>query len=378
MKGPMTKLQRLCAEYGQSPWIDNLKRDWITSGRLQQWVDRGVRGVTANPTTFEKAIAGSDAYDEQFADLMQQGATVESCYWAMVTKDIQDALGILRPVYDDSDGIDGFVSVELAPDLAHDTDGSIAAARRLHESIDEPNLFVKIPGTAEGVPAIATMIGEGHSINVTLLFALKRHDEVIEAYLSGLETLLAAGGDISKVRSVASFFLSRVDTEVDRRLEEIGSEQALALRGTAAVANAKLAYALFQDRFRGERWERLRAHGAEVQRPLWASTSTKNPAYPDTQYLDPLIGPDTVKTMPESALEATEDHGRLARTVDANLEGARRTFERLQEVGVDMRNVAETLEHEGVAAFAKSYDDLLSTLEAKADELRAGSRAAGR
>jgi transaldolase len=366
----MNKLQRLCREFGQSPWLDNLKREWIASGQLERWVDRGVRGVTANPTTFQKAISGDHHYDDQFQRLIAEGTSIEDSYWAMVRSDIEDGLGILRRVHDTSDGVDGFVSVELAPALAHDTAGSIEAARRLHERIDEPNLFVKIPGTAAGLPAIATMIGEGHSINVTLLFGLQRYAEVMDAYMRGLETLLDAGGDVGRVRSVASFFVSRVDTEVDRRLEAIGSDEALDLRGNAAVANAQLAYELFLDTFQGERWERLQAHGAKVQRPLWASTSTKNPAYPDTFYVDRLIGPDTVNTMPESTLEAADDHATLMRSVDANLDRAHRMFEQLGDLGIDMKDVAHTLEDEGVAAFAKSYDELLSSLEGKAHELQ--------
>jgi transaldolase len=366
----MTKLQDLWAEFGQSPWLDNLKRGWITGGELARWVEAGVRGVTSNPTIFQKAIAGGHDYDEQFGELVAGGASVEDSYWEMVKADIEDALRILRPVHDDSDGVDGFVSVELAPGLARDTDGSITAARLLHEQIDEANVFVKIPGTGEGVPAIQQMISEGRSINVTLLFGLKRYGEVIEAYISGLERLRDAGHDVNRVRSVASFFVSRVDTEVDRRLDELGTEQALALRGQAAVANAKLAYQLCLERFQSDRWEALRALGARVQRPLWASTSTKNPAYADTLYVDTLIGPDTVNTMPEGTLEDFEDHGTLAQTVDDGVDDARRLFDRLAELGIDMEDVATTLEDEGVASFAKSYDELLTSLDTKADDLR--------
>ncbi|MGH9246245.1 MAG: transaldolase [Acidimicrobiales bacterium] len=369
-----TKLHRLYDEFVQSPWLDNLKRGWITGGELERWVERGVRGVTSNPTIFQKAIAGGHDYDDQFRDLVTGGASVEASYWELVKADIEEALRILRPVYDSSNGVDGFVSVELAPDLARDSEGSTNAARLLHDQIDEPNVFVKIPGTAEGVPAIRQMISEGRSINVTLLFGLTRYAEVIEAYVSGLELLRDSGHDIDRVRSVASFFVSRVDTEVDRRLEEIGTEPALALRGKAAVANAQLAYQLFVDRFRGERWEGLAAGGAQVQRPLWASTSTKNPAYPETLYVDTLIGPDTVNTMPETTLEDVEAHGTLGRTVDAGLGAARRAIDDLAALGIDMEDVASTLEDEGVATFAKSYDELLTTLETKATELDGGQR----
>ncbi|MFO7279398.1 MAG: transaldolase [Thermoanaerobacterales bacterium] len=363
----MTRLHDLYHEHGQSPWLDNLRRSWITGGELARWVERGVRGITSNPTIFQKAIDGSDVYDEQFRELTRAGAPVEDAYWTMVLDDIRAALAIMRPVHDASDGVDGYVSVEVAPDLAHDLDGTVAAARRLHDEIGEPNLFVKVPATAEGVEAIRTLIAEGRSINVTLIFGLDRYAEVMEAYIAGLE---AHDGDLSAVRSVASFFVSRVDTEVDRRLEAIGTEEALALRGKAAVAQAQLAYGRFLETFTGPRWQALAERGAKVQRPLWASTSTKNPAYPDTLYVDTLIGPDTVNTMPEATLEAFEDHGTLARTVDADLDAAARTLDRIREVGVDLDDVSRVLEDQGVAAFAKSFDELIASLSAKADRLR--------
>jgi transaldolase len=365
----MTKLHDLSDQLGQSPWLDNLKRGWITGGELQRWVDNGVRGVTSNPTIFQKAMAGGHDYDDQFGDLVSGGRSVEDSYWAMAVTDIEDALRIMRPVHDASDGEDGFVSIELAPGIALETESSIDAARRLHETIDEPNLYVKIPGTEAGVPAVQAMIAEGRSINVTLLFGLERYGQIIEAYIAGLETLADAGADLTAVRSVASFFVSRVDTEVDRRLDDIGTEEAAALKGQAAVANAKLAYQLFLDRFSGDRWTRLRALGANVQRPLWASTSTKNPEYPDTLYVDTLIGPDTVNTMPEATLEAFEDHGELLRTIDTEPDQARAVFDRLDALGIDMDDVASTLEQEGVASFSKSYDELITSLETKADQL---------
>ena len=363
----MTRLQDLHGDQGQSPWLDNLKRGWITSGELERWVERGVRGITSNPTIFQKAIEGGAAYDEQFGSLVRSGTSVEDSYWELVTADIREALRILRPVHDASDGIDGYVSVEVAPQLADDTEGTIAAARHLHELIDQPNLYVKIPGTAAGLPAIQQMISEGRSVNVTLLFSADRYDEVMEAYLAGLE---ACEGDLSGVSSVASFFVSRVDTEVDRRLADVGSEEALALRGRAAVANAQIAYQRFLATFQGPRWEALVARGARVQRPLWASTSTKDPAYVDTLYVDELIGPDTVNTMPDATLEAFEDHGHLARTVDADPAGARAVLDGLAAVGVDLADVTRQLEVEGVASFTKSFDELLATLGAKAAELR--------
>src|SRR5437588_287593 len=363
----MTKLHELFDQQGQSPWIDNLKRAFLTSGRLAELADQGVRGVTSNPTIFAKAIEGGDDYDDQYRTLTGRMA-VDEAYWELVIDDITKALAVLRPLYDSSGGTDGFVSLEVAPALAHDTDATIEAARTLHRRIETPNLFVKIPATAEGVPAIRQMISEGRNINITLIFSLQRYGEVIEAYLSGLE---AYQGDLHDVHSVASFFVSRVDTLVDRRLEDIGTGEARALRGKVAVAQAKLAYRLFRERFSGERWERLAVRGAWLQRPLWASTSTKNPEYPDTLYVDNLIGPDTVNTLPEQTIEAFEDHGTLARTVDQGVDEAEETFERVAVLGVDMEEVGLVLEEEGASAFVKSFDELIAALQAKAAELSA-------
>jgi transaldolase len=368
----MGRLHDLHAEQDQSPWLDNLKRGWITSGELERWVERGVRGITSNPTIFQKAIEGNADYDDQLRDSMAQGDTIEQSYWACVTRDIHGALDILRPVYDASGGEDGFVSVEVSPQLAHDSDGTLTAARHLNTTIDQPNLFVKIPGTKAGLPAIRTMIGEGRSVNVTLLFSLGRYGEVIDAYLGGLEDLAAAvdrgeqpAEKLSAVSSVASFFVSRVDTEADRRLTAVGSPEAEALQGKVAVANAQLAYALFLERFAGPRWEALAARGARLQRPLWASTSTKNPSYPDTLYVDDLIGPNTVNTMPDKTLDDFDDHGRLGRTVDADLDAARAVIDGLGNVGVDLDDVTDTLEAEGVASFSKSFEELLASMSAK-------------
>jgi transaldolase len=364
----MTNLQRLYDEQGQSPWLDNLTRGYLRDGTLGRLVADGIRGVTANPTILARAVEGSDAYDEQFATLIAKGRTVEDAYWDLVVDDIVDGLGVLRPTFDASGGTDGFVSIEVAPELARDTDATIAAARRLHERIARPNLFVKIPATGEGVPAIQAMIAEGRSINITLIFSLARYAEVIDAYLAGLETLARRGGDLASVHSVASFFVSRVDTEVDRRLDAIGGE-ALALRGRAAVAQAELAYRLFRDRFAGDRWERLAARGARPQRPLWASTSTKDPAYPDTMYVDGLIGPDTVNTLPETTIAAFEDHGTVARTIDDGVDDAGAVMRALAEVGVDMDDVGRVLEDQGVAAFHESFVHVLHALQAKARQL---------
>lgn len=372
----MTKLHELYEVGGQSPWIDDLKRSYVRAGGLQALVNEGIRGVTSNPTIMARAIQASDTYDEDFATLIKSGTSVEDAYWDLVIDDVTRATDILRPVHDASGGADGFVSIEVAPSLAHDTAGTTHAARGLHERIAKPNLYVKIPATKAGLPAIETMIGEGRSINVTLIFSLERYDAVIEAYLSGLERFVAGGGDPSRVSSVASFFVSRVDTEVDHRLDAIAAggdaalaERVRALRGKAALSQARLAYALFVERFSGPRFDALRAAGARVQRPLWASTSTKNPEYPDLLYVDGLIGPDTVNTMPDATVEAFLDHGTVSRTIDGDVRGARATLDELAEVGVDLADVTEVLEQEGVDAFAKSFDELIDQLHQKAAAL---------
>jgi transaldolase len=361
-----TNLHTLFSEHGQSPWLDNLRRGWIHGGELQAWLDRGVRGITSNPSIFQKAIEGSDDYTEQFAALLAQGKSVEESYWGLVITDIEDALALTRPLYDESDGLDGYVSVEVDPGLARDQAGTETAARHLWDEIDEPNLYVKIPATAEGVPAIAQMISENRSINVTLLFSVERYREVMEAYISGLER---AEGNLSTISSVASFFISRVDVEVNKRLEEIGTDAALELRGKAAIANGKLAYSAFEETFSGPRWGALVARGARTQRPLWASTGTKDPSYPDTLYVDTLIGPDTVNTIPDATLDSFLDHGTVERTLDIDVEDARSVLADITAVGVDLDDVARQLEDEGVVAFEKSFNSLLASLEAKASDL---------
>jgi transaldolase len=371
----MTKLHDLYNDAGQSPWIDNLTRPAILGGGLQELVDKGVRGVTSNPTIFQKAMTGSDAYDEQFRSLIDRGS-VEAAFWDMAIDDVTAACGVLRPVHDSVGGADGFVSLEVDPLIAKDTDRTIEAARSLHERIALPNLMVKIPATAEGIPAIEKMISEGRNINVTLIFSLTRYQDVMEAYLSGLEALTRAGGDAGMVHSVASFFVSRVDTEVDRRLEAIG-DAGKGLEGKAAVAQAKLAYSLFQQAFSGPRWEALAAQGAHVQRPLWASTSTKNPAYPDLLYVDSLVGPDTVNTMPDHTIDAFLDHGTIERSVDSDVDRAHAELDRLAQVGVDMTDVSRVLEEEGVASFTKSYEELLQALTDKANAVAGTSGGGG-
>jgi transaldolase len=373
----MTRLHDLSAHYGQSPWIDNLKRSFLAEGGgLAQLVERGVRGVTSNPTIFQKAIAGSNDYDSQYLELIGSGASTEDAYWTMVCEDVANACARMRGVYEQSAGVDGYVSLEVSPLLADQTKQTADAARALHERVNLPNLMVKIPATAAGVPAIADMISEGRSINVTLIFSLDRYADVIDAYIGGLERRAASGvSDLSNVASVASFFISRVDTEVDRRLGTIASPDATALQGKTAIAQGVLAYQLFLREFSGPRWERLAALGARVQRPLWASTSTKNPAFPDTLYVDTLIGPNTVNTLPDATLEAFADHGNLARTVDTvqAIVEAQRTIDGLAAVGVDLDDVARVVEQEGVSSFVKSFEELMSTLETRGATLRGQS-----
>jgi len=367
------RLIRLYEEFGQSPWLDNLQRGYLTSGQLAQLRDRGIRGLTSNPTIFQKAIAGSADYDEQFRGLAADANATLDDYWAMVLQDINGAADVLDSVYESSDGVDGYVSVEVNPGLAHDGPGTESAARDLHERLGRRNVMVKIPATAAGVAPIRQMLSEGRNINVTLIFSLARYQDVMNAYLEGLETYAGTdGAELSRVASVASFFISRVDTEVDRRLEAIATAEALALRGKAAVAQGQLAYKAFQETFSGERWDALAAQGARVQRPLWASTSTKNPAFPDTMYVDQLIGPNTVNTLPDSTIEAFADHGTLARTINADVTTAEVVWASLAAVGVDMDDVAEQLEREGVSSFQKSFTELIDVLDAKSAELRGG------
>ena len=364
------KLKDLYLLGNQSPWLDNLRRGWITSGELDRWVESGIRGLTSNPAIFQKAIEGSADYDLQFGQLIKDGVAVKQAYWDLVTSDIEGALAALAPVYESSQGVDGFVSVEVDPALARDTERTTADARALHQLIDAPNLMVKIPGTSEGLPSIRTLIGEGRSINVTLIFSVPRYVEVMEAYISGLEDAVANGiEDLSQIASVASFFISRTDTEVDRRLQEIGTDQALGLRGKTAVAQAQVAYQQFLSAFSGARWEALAAKGAQPQRPLWASTSTKNPNYSETLYVDELIGPHTVNTMPDNTIDSFITSGSVKRSIDADPEASELILRKVAEIGIDLEHVAAVLEEEGVASFVKSFDELIATLTSKADQL---------
>jgi transaldolase len=364
----MNRLVTLRQEYGQSIWIDFISRDALVSGDLARLVDDGVLGLTSNPSIFEKSIASGKSYDSQIGSLAAQAKPALEIYEALALADIAAAADLMRPVYERTDGLDGYVSLEVSPHLAHDTAGTIADGKRLFAALGRPNVMIKVPGTPEGVPAIAELIGSGVNVNVTLLFGLDAYEAAANAYLDGLETLERAGGDVHRVASVASFFVSRLDTAVDKWLA--GRPEEPALRGRAAVANAKLAYARFEQIFRaGSRWEKLAARGARVQRPLWASTSTKNPAYSDTLYVDELIGPHTINTMPPQTLAAYREHGRLAQTVTQGVAEAEALMTQLARLGLDMGQVTQDLLDAGVKTFADAFDELLDGLKAKVETL---------
>lgn len=372
-------IQELLAQ-GQSLWLDNIRRQLITSGELARLRDEGISGVTSNPTIFEKAVSGSTDYHEALVRLVAEGRDPEAILWELMLEDIRAAADVFRPIFDQTTGADGYVSIEVSPRLAMDTEGSVAMARDLFRLADRPNVMVKIPGTRPGLPAIRQMLGEGVNINVTLIFSTERYDEVVDAFMSGLEDLKAAGGDPSKVASVASFFVSRVDTKVDKLLDakiEAASnpaarERLARLLGKAGIANSKMAYEHWKRLHSGERWETLRAAGARSQRCLWASTSTKDPRYPDTMYVEELIGPETVDTVPPATLAAFREHGEVRRSLDADLDLARRRLQELAEVGIDLRQVTAELETEGVEIFDKSFASLLQTIEKAANDIKAG------
>ncbi len=357
----MTKLHELALK-GQSIWLDFIRRSFLNAGKLNDLVEQGLRGVTSNPTIFQKAITGGTDYDAALERLVKEGHSVSEIYESLVIQDIRRAADVLRPVYERTDGKDGFVSLEVNPKLAYDTEGTIMEARRLFAMVDRPNLMIKVPATPEGVPAIETLISEGINVNVTLIFSLSQYEAIAQAYINGLERLAAARVDYGRVASVASFFVSRVDKVVDQRLEELGNTE---LQGKIAIANAKLAYARFKDIFSGPRWEALAAKGAQVQRPLWASTSTKNPSYPDTMYVDNLIGPNTVNTLPPATLEAFLDHGVVALTLEEGLEEAHKRMQQLTALGIDLEEITEQLQVDGVKSFADSFDALLESIIAK-------------
>jgi transaldolase len=358
-------LRQLTAE-GVSIWLDDINRDRLRTGNLADLMTNWeVRGVTSNPTIFAHALSQGNAYDQQLADLAVRGVSIGEASRLIATYDIRWGCDVLRPVYDESDGVDGRVSLEVDPRLARETAKTIAEARGLWWMVDRPNLFIKIPATLEGLPAIAACLAEGISVNVTLIFSLERYGQVIDSFMTGLERAVEAGRDISRLASVASFFVSRVDTEVDRRLDKIGTPEAAALRGKAAIANARLAYELYEERIATPRWQALLAAGAKVQRPLWASTSTKDPAYDDTMYVVELVAPDTVNTMPEATLRATADHAKLrGDTVRGTYDQSRQVFAELAELGISYDDVVKVLEDEGVDKFAVSWNEFLGTIEA--------------
>ncbi len=365
----LSPLHRLSA-LGQSVWVDFLSRESIRGGHLQELLDAdAVVGATSNPTIFQKAMTAGDAYDEQLRELADEGLDARASFWRLAERDIKDACDLFRPIWDGGLGRDGYVSLEVAPDLAYDTLATYNEAISLHETVDRPNLMVKIPATKPGLAAIEDVIAQGHSINVTLIFSLRRYAEVAESYMRGLERLIAAGGDPRKVASVASFFVSRIDTEADRRLEELqsaGKDGALdQLKGRLAVANARLAYQHFRSVFRGPRWEFLVSKGATPQRVLWASTSTKNPDYLDTLYVEELIGPDTVNTMPEETIRAYQDHGRPRARLQAEVGEAHKLLEELARANVDYDDLTDTLEREGVQKFTDSFEELIAALAEK-------------
>lgn len=364
----MTKLHEL-AQLGQAIWLDYIRRSHTRSGALKDLVAQGVRGMTSNPAIFEKAIAQSSDYDEALQTLVAEGQSSGEIYEALALEDIGEAADVLRDVYDTTNGADGYVSIEVNPHLAHDTEGTIAEARRLFTALARPNILVKVPATPAGIPAIEALIAAGININVTLIFSVTQYEAVTEAFISGLEKRLAAGNDISGIASVASFFVSRVDTAVDAKLDEVGNTD---LKGKIAIANAKLAYTRFRKIFSGERWDKLAAAGARVQRPLWASTGTKNPDYSDTLYVDTLIGPDTVNTMPPATLDAFLDHGTVAATLSDGIDQARADVARLAELGVDLDAVTQNLLEAGVEKFVNPFDSLLGTIAKKQEALRSG------
>ncbi|MFL5982537.1 MAG: transaldolase [Gaiellaceae bacterium] len=366
---PDSNLHKLSA-LGQSVWLDFLSRDILQTGELERMMrEDAVVGVTSNPTIFQKALAQGNAYDDQLREIVDAGETdSKEIFLQLSSHDVADACELLRKVWDEGEGLDGYVSWEVDPTLAYDRDATVAEAKRLHDWIDRPNLYVKIPATEPGVAAIEEMVAAGKNINVTLIFSLQRHKEVMEAYIRGLERFVESGGDPSPVHSVASFFVSRVDTEADKRLDAIGGD-ALQLRGKLGIANAKLAYQSYLETFSGPRWDALESNGATKQRCLWASTSTKNPEYRDVLYIEELIGPATVNTMPEETIEAFQDHGRVAETLTQGIEEAHKVLDDLRAAGIDYDDVVDTVEREGVQKFTDSLDELKQGIKSKRGEL---------
>ena len=367
----MNERLRRMRELGQSPWMDGISREGTRNGELQRMVEDGIVGVTSNPAIFQKAIGGSELYDEQLQELAETMDDPKEIFLQLARDDIREACDILVPVHEETGGEDGFVSLEVSPDLAYDAIATIDEASRLHEMVDHPNLFVKIPATVPGLVAIEEMISRGKSINVTLIFSLERYREAALAYVRGLQRLVENGGDPSGVRSVASFFVSRIDSEGDSRLEDLGAPEDL--KGQLAIANAKLAYKIFGEIFGGSWWNSLEEKGANKQRLLWASTSTKNPDYKDTIYVENLIGPETVNTMPENTIEATMDHAEIQPTLEQGIDTAKSLFKRLREAGLDYESVTYTLEKEGVQKFVDPFRETLETVKEKGRKLKSQS-----
>ena len=365
-------LTALAAE-GVAIWLDDLSRERLRTGNLQSLIeDKGVVGVTTNPSIFQAAMSKGDAYDEQLRELAAAGTTLEDAVFAMTTDDVRDACDVMRPVHDATDGVDGRVSIEVDPRLAHDTDPTIQQALALARAVDRPNVFIKIPATLEGLPAITAVLAEGISVNVTLIFSLDRYRAVMGAFLAGLEQAKAAGKDLSRIHSVASFFVSRVDSEIDKRLDAMDDPQAAELRGKAGVANARLAYQAYEEVFSTPRWQTLAEAGARPQRPLWASTGVKDPAYPDTLYVTELVAPGTVNTMPEKTLDAVADHGEIrGDTVTGGYAEAAATLDALDALGISYQEVVELLEREGVEKFEASWSELLDGVAAELDKVSA-------
>ncbi len=359
---PLIELQA----YGQSFWYDNIRRKFLADGTVQHLIDEdGLRGMTSNPSIFEKAIAAGTDYDDQIIGMVTAGSGVLDIYEALALADIKAACDLFKSLYEESDKGDGFVSLEVSPYLAHDLDRTVSEARRLYKAVDRPNVMIKVPATPEGIPAIRKLIGEGININITLMFSMDHYEAVAEAYLEGIKLWLKKGGDPRRVASVASFFVSRVDTAVDRQLARFNDPAAEALMGKAAIANSKIVYHRFKSIFHGREFDELRSAGASVQRLLWASTSTKNPNYPDTMYIDELIGSETVNTMPPVTIEAFRDHGRLEYTLEQEVEESQLLLDNLIELGVNLEEITEELQEDGVRAFAQSFDSLINTLENK-------------
>lgn len=362
----MNERLRRMQELGQAPWVDELSREDIKNGGLQRMIDEGIVGITSNPAIFQKAIGGSDLYDDQLQELARSEDDPKEMFWSVAQADIRDACDLFMPVYERTGGEDGFVSLEVQPDIAHDIQATIDEAARLHEMVDRPNLFVKIPATLQGLVAIEEMISRGKSINVTLIFSLERYREVARAYIRGVQRLVENGGDPSGVRSVASFFVSRIDVEANRRLEELGAED---LKDKLAIANAKLAYRVYKQVFDGARWRSLAEKGANKQRLLWASTSTKDPDLPDTIYVEGLVGPETVNTMPKKTIAAVKDHAEIQPTLEEGVEEAVELLGRLREAGLDYEDVTDTLEQQGIEKFAEPFNEMLEEIENKGRQL---------